>query len=103
MARRWKRWTPEEDALLGTQPDVDIAARIDRSVDSVSLRRQALKLPPSPTERRSSAKLTQRQIDEIRRSRATQATLAARYGVTQATISRVRDPRTPRRDVPRRR
>ncbi len=38
-------WTPEEDALLGTAPDLEIAARLDRHVSTVCIRRQKLRIP----------------------------------------------------------
>lgn len=42
-------------------------------------------------ERIATAKLTAKQVLEIRRSRALQSQLAATYGVTQSAISRVRN------------
>jgi hypothetical protein len=38
-------WTAEEDALLGTMPDVDVARRIGRTVKSVRARRRVLRIP----------------------------------------------------------
>lgn len=38
-------WTPEEDALLGTMPDRDVAAKLGRSARSVWDRRQRLGIP----------------------------------------------------------
>ena len=57
MAHRWQRlglgvryahrrpWTPEEDALLGTASDTEIAARLDRHIATVCIRRQKLGIP----------------------------------------------------------
>ncbi|MCP4654610.1 MAG: hypothetical protein GY856_04225 [bacterium] len=39
-------WIPEEDALLGTLPDVEITKRTGRSRHSVACRRRRLGLPP---------------------------------------------------------
>jgi hypothetical protein len=38
-------WTAEEDALLGTMPDVEVARRIDRAVKAVRSRRRVLRIP----------------------------------------------------------
>src|SRR5881392_3810970 len=36
------RWTPREIRLLGTKPDAEVARRIGRTVEAVSLKRQVL-------------------------------------------------------------
>ncbi len=36
------RWTPREIKLLGTRPDAEVARRIGRTVEAVSLKRQVL-------------------------------------------------------------
>jgi hypothetical protein len=38
-------WTVEEDALLGTMPDVEVARRIGRMVKAVRARRRVLRIP----------------------------------------------------------
>src|SRR6266576_2796150 len=40
-------WRPEEDWLLGTKPDNEIAARVKRTRMAVFLRRRALGIPPA--------------------------------------------------------
>jgi hypothetical protein len=44
-------WKPEEVALLGTLPDDEVARRLGRSPNSVSLKRRMLKIP-NPRDRR---------------------------------------------------
>ena len=46
-------WTPAEDALLGTDLDTVIAARIGRHIATVCVRRQKLGLPNAYWQRRS--------------------------------------------------
>lgn len=41
-------WTPDEEALLGTAPDAEIAQRIGRSKQAVQGRRWLLKIPAWP-------------------------------------------------------
>jgi hypothetical protein len=50
---RWAEdgWKPEEVALLGTMPDDELARRLGRSLNSVSLKRRRLKIP-NPRDRR---------------------------------------------------
>jgi hypothetical protein len=43
--RKRRPWKPEEDALLGTAPDTEIAARLDRHLSTVCIRRQQLGIP----------------------------------------------------------
>jgi hypothetical protein len=40
-------WTPAEDAMLGTMPDGQLAARIGRTAGSVAARRHKLRIPPA--------------------------------------------------------
>src|SRR5947208_13666108 len=44
-------WTPQEEALLGTAPDAQIAARIERQTATLATRRYKLHLPPAPVVR----------------------------------------------------
>jgi hypothetical protein len=50
---RWAEegWKPEEVALLGTMPDEELARRLGRSLNYVSLKRRRLKIP-NPRDRR---------------------------------------------------
>jgi len=43
-----RRWTAEEDALLGTALDVEVAGKLGRSEASVQLRRLQLGIAPAP-------------------------------------------------------
>jgi len=43
-----RRWTPEEDALLGTDTDAVISSRLGRSKTAVCNRRHDLGIPCSP-------------------------------------------------------
>ena len=43
-ARR-RPWTPEEDRLLGTAGDADIARRLNRTLSGVKSRRKKLNIP----------------------------------------------------------
>jgi len=38
-------WRPEEEALLGTAPDADIAVRLERTLAAVRLRRSQKGIP----------------------------------------------------------
>jgi hypothetical protein len=38
-------WTPQEEALLGTASDTEIAARLGRKIEVVCMRRQKLGIP----------------------------------------------------------
>ncbi|MFO0798988.1 MAG: hypothetical protein U0804_16085 [Gemmataceae bacterium] len=51
---RWKGrgWTAEQEALLGTMPDAEVAARIGRTVEAVRCRRTAAGIPPQPDRQR---------------------------------------------------
>ena len=42
---RLRRWTPEEDQLLGTMPDADVAAKTGQDIQSVRKRRGRLGIP----------------------------------------------------------
>lgn len=42
---KFKYWTPEEDALLGTDSDKAMAAKIGRTIDAVYARRLKLGIP----------------------------------------------------------
>jgi hypothetical protein len=48
VKRELQRWLPEELALLGTAPDVELAARLGRSRQSVTHRRVRSGIPPVP-------------------------------------------------------
>ena len=52
-ARNKRPWTQEEDALLGTASDTEIAARLGRHVAVVCIRRQKLGIPNLYWEQRS--------------------------------------------------
>lgn len=112
-------WTADEIALLGTDTDAKIAARIGRTRPAVSQRRIILRIDPAPIEKRDQTILTQAQIDDIRREykehghrdagpratserhRVTTTELAARYGVSQTMIWAIVNGRKPvRRDQP---
>lgn len=118
LAGERRRWTPEEDALLGTMPDPDVAARLGRTVDAVGLRRLALEIPAAPTEMWEHTKLSQADVEAIRRlyarrghgqrgkrpagsTRVTTAGIAALYGVSQGIVSRIVAAEPQRRDLPR--
>ena len=45
-------WTAEELALLGTAPDAEVAARIGRSEEAVTLKRCKLRIPTARDRRR---------------------------------------------------
>jgi hypothetical protein len=45
-------WTPEQEAMLGTIPDADLAFRIGRTVTAVEVRRRLLGIPPMVERRR---------------------------------------------------
>ena len=46
LGRKWREfWTPEDDRLLGTLPDKEVAERLGRTLNSVTLRRQRLGIP----------------------------------------------------------
>lgn len=51
---RWadRRWTPEQDSVLGTEPDVVTAARYGRSETAVRVRRSRLGVPSFRDRRR---------------------------------------------------
>lgn len=54
IAAAVNRWTPEEDAILGTVPDREAARRLCRTVGSVRVRRSKLAIPafrPKPAPR----------------------------------------------------
>jgi hypothetical protein len=44
-SRAGSRWTPQEDALLGTMPDEQLAARLGRPLSGVLTRRHDLDIP----------------------------------------------------------
>jgi hypothetical protein len=44
-----KRWVPEEDRLLGTAPDVEVAVRLQRTLSAVKSRRKDLKIAACKT------------------------------------------------------
>jgi hypothetical protein len=50
--RKRRPWTPEEDALLGTAPDTELAARLGRHISTVCIRRQELSIPNPYWQRR---------------------------------------------------
>lgn len=52
VSQRCNGWTPAEDALLGTIPDDQIAARIGRTLMAVSTRRRQLEIPQYRATRR---------------------------------------------------
>ena len=39
-------WTPEEEALLGKAPDLEVARKLGRTRGAVTMRRTTLKIPP---------------------------------------------------------
>ena len=45
----WRLWTPAEEALLGTDTDKAVAARLKRSRKAVRMHRGHLGIPPHPT------------------------------------------------------
>ena len=54
-------WTPEQQALLGTMPDQELAAGIGRTLRAVQSKRKSLRIPPfrnrSKSEKRSKSHL----------------------------------------------
>jgi hypothetical protein len=45
-------WTAEEDALVGSMPDAELAKRLGRTFEAVGVRRRAKSIPPHRTDRR---------------------------------------------------
>jgi len=43
---KYKKWTPEEMALLGTMPDSAVAKKTGRLLCNVHFKRTSLKIPP---------------------------------------------------------
>lgn len=84
-----RRWTPEEEELLGTDTDAAVAEEIGRTRQAVALRRQQLGIEPANPRR----KLTKRQIVQVYLEYAlgeeTHAGLADEYGVHPETIGRI--------------
>lgn len=48
-----KPWTPQEDALLGTIPDPQLAKQLGRAQSNVGIRRRALGIPAFDTRNRA--------------------------------------------------
>jgi len=63
--RKRRPWTPAEDAVLGTAPDTEIAARLGRHIAIVCIRRQKLGISNSYWFKRCgrSRKLTGEAVD----------------------------------------
>lgn len=91
---RRSTWTSEEDRLLGTAPDADVAIRLSRSSASVETRRARLGIPPydrrstggaEPIDPRS---LVGRSRYERRLSGMSVSAIAAADGVTISSASK---------------
>lgn len=75
-------WRPEDDALLGTTPDVEVAKQINRSRMAVQVRRGVLGIPkPDPKYRPWSAE------KEAQLGTASDSVIAARIGRQSATVA----------------
>ena len=82
---RYDRWTAEEDAALGKDPDHVVAKKLRRSVASVMLRRKRLGVRPYAMAR---FRPTPKQWALI--GKLSDAEAAKRIGVTRITITRYR-------------
>src|SRR5205823_3544140 len=81
-APRHTIWTPGMDGLLGTMPDKELAARLNRSVTAIKVRRARLAMPmPNPKYRPGTPE------EEALLGTAKDAVIAARLGRRVATTA----------------
>lgn len=84
--RKWRKWTPEEDAIIGTAADADIATVLDRTRYDVAARRRRLGVEKVVSDYRMDWPAEQDALLGTMSDRS----IAKRLGVTIPTVTRRR-------------
>jgi len=88
MPRKGRTWTPEEDRLLGTASDADIAREIGATMPQVKFRRTQLGIPSFTGVSPKKIELPDEAVALL--GKASDDNIALRYGASKSSIQRMR-------------